>query len=48
VEANMSIFPLIFRGRPDRDRMIVRLQLPVQSVHITTKVVAMCTRYNIM
>jgi hypothetical protein len=32
------LFPLISWGRRGRDRMVVGLQLPLQSVHITTKV----------
>ena len=42
------------KGRRGRNRMVVDLQLLMQSVLITTKVVgsnpdqAMCTRYNIM
>ena len=41
------------RCRRGRDRMVVDLQLPIQSVYITTNVVnsiptqARCTRYNI-
>ena len=41
------------RGRRGCDRMVVDLQLPIQSVYITTNVVnsnptqAKCTRYNI-
>ena len=40
------------RGRRGRDRMVVDLQLPVQSVPITTEIVssnptrARCTLYN--
>jgi hypothetical protein len=32
------LFPLILWGRRGRDRMVVGLQLPLQSVYITTKV----------
>ena len=42
------------RGRPGRDRMVVGLQLPMQSMTIATDVVssnpaqARCAQYNIM
>ena len=43
--------PLVNNGLRDRDRnrMVVDLNLPMQSVHITTKVVGSnYTRYNII
>jgi hypothetical protein len=45
---------IVFQLGRDRDRIVVDLQLLVQSVPITTKVVSSnpaqsrCTRYNIM
>ena len=41
--------PLVNNGLRDRNRMVVDLNLPMQSVHITTKVVGSnYTRYNII
>jgi len=41
--------PLVNNGLRDRNRMVVDLNPPMQSVHITTKVVGSnYTRYNII
>jgi hypothetical protein len=51
---NIIIYLILSSTHRGRDHMVVDLQLPVQYVPITTKVVssnptqARCTRYNIM